>query len=207
MKCTDHIRDFAAEVEAHCAAQAYGPSTLTNRVLNSTYALKRMMAMAEALDDRQARLRAAMATAEVMGSQSSPPETMPIHMGVQQSITLDLPTPTLTCDLQSIGPQLAGFDSTHYAGWKLAAGHQISTLRAGWLKTGLPMKQPYIACILISDRSPDDADDRVKALLDLLVEMQVTPDGSHLLTYNCSRSGTLDPSRIVITVRSLTFQI
>ena len=190
---TENLREFIDEVDAHCATESIGPSTLTNRVLGQTYALPRMLALAESLDSRIDRLRAAMGS----GARSNV-AILPPTSNLRRSITFDLPVPPSTNKLHKSDPTGQRYRGQAHATWKKVAAQQIMIDRAGWAKEALPFDQPYVARIRIaaSDRA-------VKALLDLLVEMQVTPDDKHLLHVSAGRSRAVDPARCIITVRSV----
>ena len=200
MAYIDSLQEFLREVQAYCATESIAPSTLTNRVLGQTYALPRMLAAAESLDGRIGRLRDAMAGgAQLRRNAVIPPPTG----NLRRSITLDLPVPPSTNALHKGDFDGNRFNTHAYANWKRNAGNQIMVDRAAWTKKALPFDQPYIARIRISAKDAADVDNRIKALLDLLVWMQITPDDKHLLHVSAGRSGNVEPSRCLITVRSV----
>ena len=198
---TETLREFMAEVDAHCAAESIAPSTLTNRVLGQTYALPRMLAAAESIDSRMERLRDAMAGGTQARRNSAVP---PPTSSQRRSITFDLPVPPSTNRLHKTDQETGSkFVSRDYRTWQNVASTQIMIDRAGWAKKALPFDQPYVARLRIAASDRADVDNRIKALLDLLVAMQVTPDDRHLLHVSAGRSGLVDAGRCIITVRSV----
>lgn len=196
MNHTQHIEDFTRKVQDHCAPRGIGHQTLTNRVLGQTYALKRMLALAKSLDDRIARLNAAMESAI-----PTPLQPPPVQ------IDIDLPVSTSTNRMKALGKAGQFFRSRDYRAWRNAAGMQIIQDRAFWVKKSLPPDHPYTATIRISTDDQADVDNRIKALLDLLVEMQVTPDDRYLHHVSCGRSDDVPQGRILVTLRSVPFEM
>ena len=88
---------------------------------------------------------------------------------------IDLPMPPSANNLWGRSKQGVVYTKPHYAKWqKLCQGY---CLAAGWHKT--PIKGPYTAEITLdSNYHRGDLDNRVKAVLDILVKMGVTDDDS-----------------------------
>lgn len=199
---TQIVADFMEQVKAHCAAQRIAPSTFTNRVLDSTYALDRMLRHAGQLDITMTRLLTAMQASQVANDTGEPETPRPVSE--RHSITLELPVPTSTNNLQRSNKNSGRrYDSKDYQTWSNLAGQLILVERAKWVKKGLPLDRPYYARIRISLRDPADVNNRDKALIDLLHRMNVTPDDKHLAGFSVARSPRVEPGRIVVTVRSL----
>lgn len=198
---TQIVTDFMEQVKAHCEAKRIAPSTFTNRVLDSTYALERMMRHAGQLDITMTRLLNAMQASQVANVTSEPETPRPV--GERHSITLELPVPTSTNNLQRSAKNGRRYDSKDYETWHNLASSLIMAERGKWVKKGLPLDRPYVARIRLSDRDRADVDNRVKALLDVLHHMSVTPDDKHCYGFSVARSPRVEPGRIVVTVRSL----
>lgn len=106
-------------------------------------------------------------------------------MPVRLSFVLPLPTSTNRLHVGS-GPGKRR--TVHYAAWLNEAGWRINELRPGWPVRGLPANRLYRARLRWPVDDPADADNRVKALFDLLARMRVTPDDRWLYGYSAGRS-------------------
>lgn len=193
-----NFSEFIDEVDAYCAARGIAPSTLANRVLGGTYALTRMANKASQIDACIARLRAAMEANQIGKDKGEAEQPRPVIE--TPSISLDLPVPTSTNALQRSTKTGKRYNSKDYTAWRTLASNLILVERAKWAKKGLPLDQPYAAQILVSDRDKADIDNRVKALLDVLRHMSITPDDKYLNSLSVDRSALVSPSRITVTV-------
>ncbi len=116
-------------------------------------------------------------------------------------ITFTLPSPTSANDLhERRGSKVV--KSAEYKAWITRAGQEILVQRAKMPLRQLPPGWFY-ARIRIALDDPADADNRHKALFDLLHVMGVTPDDKHLYGGSFGRSAKVARGTLVVTVRSI----
>lgn len=118
-------------------------------------------------------------------------------------IRLIITTPTSANDLYHRGRDGRVRRSREYASWKQTAGQQILSQRPKLRCRSLPFG-PYAVQVLIGVSDRGDIDNRAKALLDLMHEMQITPDDSLLWDFRVTRAGHVPPNAVQVLVRSLT---
>lgn len=118
-------------------------------------------------------------------------------------IRLIITKPTSTNDLYHRDRSGRVRQSKQYADWKDMAGRQILAQRPKLRCRSLPLA-PYAVEMLISVGDRGDIDNRAKALLDLLHQMQITPDDSLLWDFRVSRAGHVPDNSVQVLARSLT---
>jgi Holliday junction resolvase RusA-like endonuclease len=185
---------FRREVEAYCSTRPFSHSTFTNRVLGKTQGLRLMQAAAEKLDAKIAKLRAAMGT--------TPAAPRLSNMARRGSVSLMLPVPPSTNSLTANGRSGRRYKTDPYQAWIAEAGALVMQARAGWGFSGLDLTRPYVARIRLSPEDRADTNNRDKALIDLLVKMQITPDDAHLRQITVGRSPAVPLGKVHITIRS-----
>ncbi len=118
------------------------------------------------------------------------------------SITLLIPTPTSTNALH-VGEGKAKRRTPEYRTWLQAAGWSV---RAALAKAPRKELSPDVwwwshICLPFADKA--DADNRVKALHDLLVSLGTVPDDRHLLGHTVARYAPVKKGTALITVTSI----
>lgn len=212
MTHVEQLTPFLAEVAAYAAEEGIAPSTFTNQVLGSTYALPRMLSKAEGIDSAIERLRDAMADSPHRAFLTVPP---PTDDGLRRTMRFDLPVPPSTNKLTATVSKKAKHGdhmvmkrvpSQSLESWKKTAGQEILLQRAGLAKKALPSNQPYVTRIRVAAGDAADISNRIKALEDLLVDMGITPDDRFQLHLSIGRSGAVPSGRLHVTVRSVPIQ-
>lgn len=110
--------------------------------------------------------------------------SMPKYM-----ITLTIPIPTSTNRLQRSARGGGRYNSKEYEAWKAAAGAEILAQRPQLPIRSLPAGRPYNIVLRLPESVRGDRDNRLKAALDLLAAMGITPDDS------LNHSGGYGPSQ------------
>lgn len=126
---------------------------------------------------------------------SMPPKGDGLKISAQISI------PTSTNKLHSPGAGGGVYRSTDYAKWRKAAGWELAAYRPKWPKLGLAADTPYALALALPHIG--DIDNRIKALLDLLREMRVTPDDFENAFLMVGISPELGPMSCAFSVWSL----
>lgn len=117
-------------------------------------------------------------------------------------IALMLPLPPSVNGLHT-GTGLSKRRHPNYNAWLQEAGWRINELRLRLAVRALPDAQPYRARMRWPRADGADADNRVKALLDLLVAMRVTPDDRWLEGGSFGRSDSVPPGLCSVVVWSI----
>jgi Holliday junction resolvase RusA-like endonuclease len=84
--------------------------------------------------------------------------------------------------------------TTKYTGWKAIAGWEIRAANP------TKISGPYRFTLLLPEKLRGDIDNRVKATLDLLVSLGVTPDDSKAVETVCRRDASVKPGRCIVVV-------
>lgn len=115
-------------------------------------------------------------------------------------ISLEIPTPTSTNRLQRSTATGRRYSSREYEAWKAAAGGEIMAQRPKLARRSLPAGAPYVAILFVSAADRGDRDNRMKAALDLLSAMGITPDDKFNEKGGYAAAGDLKPGRCRICV-------
>jgi Holliday junction resolvase RusA-like endonuclease len=91
-------------------------------------------------------------------------------------ITLRVPIPVSTNNLQRSTRTGRRFNSPKYTDWKQEAGLEIIRQRPGLSVKALPAKSGFGFAIALPELDAGDVDNRAKACLDLMHRMGVCPD-------------------------------
>lgn len=118
-------------------------------------------------------------------------------------ISLSLPLPTSTNRLH-VGSGRGKRRTDDYADWLKAAGWEIAALRPRLAVKALPAGCRWRSRIRFPLGDRADADNRIKAMHDLLVSMGIVPDDRLLDGGSYGRSALVPPGRCLIRVWSLS---
>jgi hypothetical protein len=203
----DYVGNVLRELEDLCRRAGLAPSTAANRILGQTDALDTMRRSAQRIDERIARMR--------KGLRDGPPRVIakpPQREPVEAVISMTLPLPVSVNKLRTVreaksavGSKGIGIitSSPAYRAWQKAAGEELLVQRARWAVKALPFNQRFVCRIRLPMDMPGDIDNRAKAIIDLLVQMRITPDDKMLYQLQVGRSDQVAPDKCLVTVRSL----
>lgn len=117
-------------------------------------------------------------------------------------LSLILPLPPTIWRLH-VGTGKSQRRTPEYVAWLHEAGWRINEARPRWALRGLPPDAPYRARVRWPHGDGADADNRLKALFDLLVTMRVTPDDRMLDGGSFGRSQLVPPGCCSVAVWSI----
>ncbi len=183
-----HILKFTSEVRAYCERQGISPLSLSVRVLKSSYALDRIERMSSRLGESMTKLQAEMDKVEP--KRLTPPPIVICYV-------LSVPTSTNRLFIGKGKRKTAD-----YTDWIATAGGEILAQRPKMPIKALP-SGPYAVTVEIPETDPGDIDNRMKAVLDLLVRMQITPDDRWLWVQGSRRSRTIPSGQIRVVIRTV----
>lgn len=118
------------------------------------------------------------------------------------AISLTLPLPPSTNRLHA-GSGSGKHRHAVYERWLIDAGWEITRQRPGLPLRRLAHRRWWRSRIRLPVKDAADVDNRVKALHDLLVGMQVVPDDKWLHGFNCGRSALCPPGKCLVRVWSI----
>lgn len=160
------------------------------RVLKSTYANDRIERMSTRIGESVTKLQAEMDKVEP--KRLTPPPIVICYV-------LSVPTST-NCLFTGTGK--GKHKTADYTDWIAAAGGEIVAQRPKMPIKALP-SGPYAVTVEISETDPGDIDNRMKAVLDLLVRMQITPDDRWLWGQSSRRTRTIPSGKIRVVIRTV----
>lgn len=117
-------------------------------------------------------------------------------------IFLDLPISPSTNRLHR-GAGRNKHRTPEYDAWRAAAGWEIAAARPSMAIKALPAGCRWRSRIRVAEEEVGDVDNRIKAALDLLVGMKITPDDRRRWGGSDGRSTRVPPGRIHIWVWSI----
>ena len=111
-------------------------------------------------------------------------------------IAVALPLPPSANRLWRVARSGKPYIAPAYAAWKREAGWMLAAAKVG------AVQGPFDVEIGISARERGDADNRVKATLDLLRDMRVTDDDKHARKVTVERRDAVPTGTCIVTVRA-----
>lgn len=121
---------------------------------------------------------------------------------MMQGIALTLSLPPSTNRLHG-GVDRVRYRKPGYDRWLATAGWEIAAQRPALPVKALADGRWWRSRIRLPLADAADADNRVKALHDLLVSMRVVPDDKWLHGFNCGRSDLCPPGKCLVRVWSI----
>ena len=102
---------------------------------------------------------------------------------------INLPEPPSVNRLYGVGKNGRRYRTVKYQEWANAAGWCVIQAR---IAGKIPVHGKYTVLVELSDKSRLDADNSIKACLDLLVNMTVTPDDRHCVKATAVKCDWID---------------
>lgn len=118
------------------------------------------------------------------------------------AISLSLPLPTSTNRLH-VGSGKASRRTEDYVAWRVEAGWEINRQRPRLAVKALPARCWWRSRVRWPLDDAADADNRIKALHDLLVTMGIVPDDRLLHGGSYGRSALVPPGKCSVRVWSI----
>ena len=111
-------------------------------------------------------------------------------------IRFNLPIPPPTNNLFATGRSGRRFVSKRYAEWRTDACWRLQ------MQTRATITGPYCITVALPMKMAGDVDGRLKAPLDLLVSLGITPDDKHCVRATAERSNDVEKGQCVVTIEA-----